>query len=239
MNRARLIPGVVIFALLFMSSGATAEKWTKGRMSLFIFARTVEPSTPERAALSQKAKDELDVAENQLKGTEQDLKKRHGGKRDQWPPEARATFDQANEARRLALYRWLDLGQTQQALDEWTQVFRDVILGKKVEHTAAATSPEDADLTVEVVRGPSKAHNVLFLRVAPGRRLDASKLGGMSFTWRSANVTEVHAFTPAEPTWEIEATGAGNFGPHQYASSGVGGFIREYFDVIASARRQP
>jgi hypothetical protein len=93
-------------------------------------------------------------------------------------------------------------------------------------------------LTVEVVGAPTRAHPFLFLRIAPGRRLDASKLSGTLFEWRSAGISEVHAFTLAEPVWEIEAADTASFGAYQLGSSGIGGFIRQYFDLLASARLQ-
>jgi hypothetical protein len=145
MSCPRVFWALLVYALLFASQDTTADNWTKGRMRLFVFARAIEPSTEsEPTARAKQAKGALDAAEAQLKGIQQDLKKRYGGKRDQWPPDAGATFEQASETRRQALYRWFDSSQTQQEVEQWTDALRNIILGKRVEHTARATGPEDA-----------------------------------------------------------------------------------------------
>ena len=240
MRLSRWLPVVVMAGVASAAADLDAEKWTKGRMSLFIVSRTLTASSDaDRTTRAKEAKDAFDVAQRQFKSVEQDLKKRNGGKRDQWPADARETFDRADQVRRDARDRWLDTQQTQADLDRWTDAFRKVILGKQVEHTAAASGREDADLIVEAIRAPITDQDPLCLRVGPGGRLDPSKLAGAPIVWRSANVTEVHTLSAAEPFWEIEAISGGMMGAHQAASSGLGGVIREYFDRFAAARLQP
>ena len=77
------------------------------------------------------------------------------------------------------------------------------------------------------------------LRARRDSRSSPSKLAGAPFAWRSANVTQVHALSPAEPFWDVEAVDGGMMTAYQAASSGLGGVIREYFDRFAAARIQP
>lgn len=180
----------------------------------------IEPANRKtvRKELEAKARATYDAR----KAAEKEIKAQHGKKKDAWPPEKQAAFQELedDQAEAEAALAYLDISP--QGLSDSAQDIRESLAGKGTagvkEYAKYVNAPELADIVVEVVgRRSSKSDYTLprddqyyvAFKITGGPNFDATRLGkvppkytGGGFGRRSV---KIHTWSADEPYITLEA----------------------------------
>lgn len=209
----------------------------QGPMKVFVTAGKVEERKDVDDATKNTLKAKKEAAQKARKTKEDELKAKHGKKKEQWPAEVQEEYFLVAEAAALAEadyeYRKIELKGINDSVQDVVESMQGKGLAGRKERLALAPSAADAHLVVEVLARRSgktlptqlKADRCyLLFTLGAGAGLDAARFERVPASWRPGKfgsaVWRLALPKPERPVFVLESyNGGGNeFGCHGSAA---------------------
>lgn len=251
MRMKRIIPAVAGLALAVGTARAQAP------MKVFVTAAQVEERKEVDEATKNALKAKKDTAREARKAKENEIKAKHGKKKEQWPPDKQEEYFEVEEAAALAEadyeYRKIEIkGMNDSVQDVVESIQGKGIAGRK-ERVAMSASAAEADLVVEIRARRSgktlptqiKADRCyLLFSLGPGGKLDPARFAKVPANYRPGKfgyaVWRLASPKPETPYFLFESYNGGGseFGCHgeaaNAASVAIDKFIQDNGALLAT-----
>lgn len=205
----------------------------------------------EKKAMERELRPKINAAAEARKTLEKDLKAKHGKKKEEWPEESRAAYQEAEDAYAQAWAALEYVSVDPKGVEDSAQDVRESLAGKGLvgvkENVRIVTDPDEADLVVEVVGRrsektlPTQLRADLYyvaIRISAGGKMDPKRLAAVPAKWSGSKfgrpVSKLHTATEAEPWLTLDV-----FGEQRWANAGnnaagvVSDYIRAHSAILA------
>jgi hypothetical protein len=229
----------VCAAVLIALAGATSTRAADGKtVRVHVFASAREPLGEEaKSARGRETEAARKRAEQAAKDLDRSLQARHGKQSKDWPEEARRQSEEAGRAALMAELKHREVRSDQKDLtdsaSDLTKALRDAL--KKSTKVALSDSPDEAELTVEVLARDSRtgypaAAWLVYLKVKPAGWARSSAFADKPFEQARPrqlylgpilgsqkmrdSLSTLHPYSSREPYWIVRVSQQGSTFKH-------------------------